>query len=115
MQKRGIKRIKQFLSVARNYNSYPSTVKHLLHQNPEFLKFISDCCQNTLYNQALHLTKDSKKKLGKHKKTIKMLSNKKIKLKKKYNILSLRGGAILPILFSVLSPLLTSLAGKFMK
>lgn len=106
------KRITKFIKVFKQYKAYPKAVKESLLDDPEFVKTIGDCCLNVMFNSKLNIKSQDKNKLSKHKRLIKMLSNKKIKLHKKRKLLKLKGGSLIPLIFSILSPIFGSLINK---
>lgn len=69
---------------------------------------ICEICENTLIGN-VHLSGDQKRKLAKHKDTLRRLVKRGESLKKKKQILVQKGGAFLPLLLgSVLSSVLSS-------
>lgn len=75
----------------------------------DLIKTVSECCFN-LQKRKVPLTSDKHKKLSKYKKLIRLLSNVKNSIVKKKKALNQTGaGFFLPLLFSVLTPLITKL------
>ena len=75
--------------------------------NNKCIKTICECCLNTLKGN-IPLTAQQKKKLSKHKGTIRKLSNRKLPLTKKRKIILQKGGflnILIPTVLCVLSGL----------
>ncbi len=75
--------------------------------NKNCIKAICECCINTL-NGNIPLTTRQKKTLSKHKKTLRHLSNRKVPLVKKRQVILQKGGflnVLIPAALSVLTTL----------
>ena len=105
------KKIKHFEGLIRNFHTLPTKVKKTIIANidPVLLKLICEFCQNVLQRN-VPLTKEKFSKLKKYKLLVKDLANKSVADRKK--VLKLKGsGFFIPLLFSVITPLLSKLIG----
>nr|DAC81384.1 TPA_asm: gasderminX [Parasteatoda house spider adintovirus] len=86
------------------------SLKVLLKKLPKStIKCISECCLNTLKGN-IPITAHQKRKLARHKHTLRKLSDKKVSFKKKRKLIIQKGGflyGLLPIAISILSNYLT--------
>ena len=104
-------KIKQFGGLIRHYHLLLGSIKKSILKNLDrkSICLICEICLNIL-KKNVPLKPATLNSLKRHKHIIKKLSDKKITLKRKKIILNQRGsGFILPLLFSVITPLLSKL------
>jgi len=83
--------------------------KILAEADDELLCCLCECALNTLKNNVA-LTNTQFKKLGRHKKILRLLANKRISIKsKRKKILKQAGGFLLPLLVPILTSVLSIL------
>lgn len=100
---------KHFLHILKNAN--PQLRKNILrNSNPGLIKALCEICTNTL-NGNMIISKSTKVRLKKYKKTLRNLASPKVKLTRKRNILIQKGG-FLPVL---LGSLLAGAVGKLVE
>ena len=105
------KRLKKYASLVRNFNSFPLNTRATLTRNidSEFYKFICETAYNLL-TEKVPVSEDQIKQLQRYKSILRSLSNKrKSKLSVTKKRLYQRGKGLLPILFSIITPLLSKL------
>lgn len=105
--------LKKYGHVFLNYHKFPIKVKKTIVKNTdsEFVKCLSEICYN-LVRKNVKITKAQRRRLLRFKRCIKTLACKarSNKLKKKY--IQQKGFGFLPLLISIIAPLLGSLIGR---
>lgn len=103
-------RVKKYLALMNFIKKMPKTmknkIKYLLYDD-EFTNCICEVCHN-LIKSVIPLKQCHKRKLSRYKRLIRHLGDKNSKNPKiKRRVLLQKGGAFLPLLFSIITPLLT--------
>ena len=103
------KLVEKYLPVIKNYNNLTAAEKREYLQSESFVNCICEICLN-LIKGVIPVKERQKRKLRLHSKTLKKLTR-KIKKKNFNNKKKLiqAGGAFLPLLFSIVAPILTKL------
>jgi hypothetical protein len=104
------KRLLKYISIIKAFPKMSAKMRKKLVKDADggLIKTVSECCLN-LQKRKVPLSNDKHKKLSKHKKLIRLLSSKATIGKKKKALLQTGSGFFLPLLFSVLTPLITNL------
>ena len=108
------KNIKKYSSLISNYHNLGKKTHISIEKNldKKLIPLINEICHNLL-NQNVNISKKQKNKLRRHKNLLKCSANKKISNAKKIKKIGQQGkGLFLPLLFSIVTPLLTSLLNK---
>lgn len=104
-------RLKKYSEFVILYNKLSNEMKKSILKNADenLVKFICEACLNIIKSN-ISMTKDHKQRLARSKHTIRELArkNNSVTLKKKKKIIQ-RGGSFIPLLFSILSPILSKL------
>ena len=92
----------------------PKRRKHILKAaNTGLVNCIGECCLNVL-NGNVKINKSQRKKLSRHKKTLRTLSKRGIPVQKRRKVLIQKGG-FLPALLAPILSLAVSLAGSLIR
>jgi hypothetical protein len=103
-------RIKKYLPILNNFSNLNKKAKKKLFQTSEFVKCICEVCMNILKGN-VPLKKAQKAKLHRMKNIVRRLGkkNKKSSLKSKKKFLIQKGGSLIPILLSLIAPIISNL------
>jgi len=103
------KLLKKFLPILKNYKNLSKGEKRKYLRSTTFAKCICEICLN-LIKGVIPIKKYHKQKLRRHSNILKKLTrkNKKKNFVNKKKLLQ-TGGAFLPLLFSIVTPILTKL------
>ena len=103
--------LRKYQFVVGNFSKLPKEIQVLLTDkqiSDDLLKCICEMSYNIL-KQNVHVSKKEKNRLFKYKNVLKVMCNKKCQKNKKKKILKQVGRGFLPVLFSVISPIIQSL------
>lgn len=89
-------------------NMKPSDKRKLICEDEKFVKCICEVCLNLLKGN-VPVNKHQKKKLRRHKNIIRKLSRNVKNIKNKKKLLQKGGGVFLPLLFSIIGPIISKL------
>ena len=104
-----VKRLKKYCHLIRVFSKLdPKTQENILKKpDKDFIRLISEICFN-IQKKNVILKDSDVKKLKKFAKYIKLFQSKSVSVRKKRSHI-LKGAGFLPVLFSVIAPLLTAL------
>jgi hypothetical protein len=106
-------RLKKFLPLLKSFAKLNAKAKKKVLQSPEFIKCICEICCNVLkgnvplkktHTQKLRPLKNILRKFG--------VKTKKLNLKAKRQYLLQKGGSFIPILLSLIAPIVSSLINR---
>ena len=106
-----MKRIKQHADFLRYASSAPlASRKHLIHNASAYeMNALCEVCKNIVQGN-IPLSAAQKRKLSRHRSTLRTLSNRSVKVKRKKHLLLQKGGLpLLPLLAPLITPLIASL------
>lgn len=106
--------LKRYQFVIENFDRLPKELKVLLSNekiSEELLKCVCEISYNIL-KKNVSVSSHQKRKLTKYKNVIKIMSDRKCKVGRKRKILKQFGRGFLPVLFSIIAPILGSLLSK---
>lgn len=105
------KTLKKYCELIKSYNILGIKAKKAVEKNvdPDLLNLLCEICFN-IQNKNVLVTAAQKKRLSSYKNLVKSLSDKKVSKKsKKKKIIQKGRGFFIPLLFSIIGPLLSSL------
>lgn len=111
------KRIKKYLDVMLTIPRLPMAMRRIimrgLEKDKEFVKCICEICDNVIKSN-VPMKLCQKRRLSRHKKTIRKLAvqGRKTIFKQKQKLIQQGNGVFLPLLFSIVAPMLANLIGR---
>lgn len=106
-----VSRVKKYKAFYENYTRLPKNIRTSIVKNADsdFTKSVCEICQNIVNGNLETGNNTNKVQLKKKLKIIKALADKKKSLKKKVKYIRQKGGFILPLLSSIVAPILGTL------
>src|ERR1700755_1724463 len=106
------KLVKKYLPIMLEFKKLdPISKKALIMEDEKLTKCVCEICLNLIKGN-IPLNKPQKVKLRRHKNIIRKLARKVKNLKNKMKLLQKGSGVFLPLLFSVISPLLSKIISQ---
>ena len=109
--------IKNYEFFVKNYAELPDDIQKSILKNPlpsSMLKCICEICYN-IQKKNITITPEQKRQLEAYKTSIRLLSSHSASSLKKRRRLKLKGRGFLPILFSIVAPIISSIVSSMRK